>query len=137
MEGDHPILISIAIQIFFIYDRSLVPTHRSRQGIGVTVDIDRTSCSIEIHSGPGRLSHNWILGIRYLRRTGQRVLIGSGTPQIFEKIFRDKEKYRERIRMLAKDPEKYREGIAFTPDERYPELSREEIILHLIMAISI
>ncbi len=53
------------------------------------------------------------------------------------KIFRDKEKYRERIRMLAKDPEKYREGIAFTPDERYPELSREEIILHLIMAISI
>ena len=53
------------------------------------------------------------------------------------RIFRDKDKYRERIRTLAKDPEKYREGVPEYTNEQYPELSREEIILHLIMAIAV
>ena len=43
----------------------------------------------------------------------------------------------ERIRKLAADPEKYRSGIDFKPDERYPDLSREELMLHTIMAIAV
>lgn len=53
------------------------------------------------------------------------------------KIFADVKHFRERIEMLAKDPEKYREGIPFKPDEKYPELNRDELVLHTIMAISI
>ncbi len=53
------------------------------------------------------------------------------------RIFRDLKHYEERIRQLAADPEKYREGISFKPDEQYPDLSREQLIFHTIMAVSI
>lgn len=53
------------------------------------------------------------------------------------KIFQDPKRYEERIRLLAADPEKYRSSISFTPDENYPDLSREELMLHTIMAISV
>ena len=53
------------------------------------------------------------------------------------KIFSDVRKYEERVQQLAADPEKFRSGIDFKPDERYPDLGREELILHTIMAISV
>ena len=43
----------------------------------------------------------------------------------------------ERVGQMAKDPEKYREGIKFTPNETYPDLSREEVIKHVLLAISV
>lgn len=51
------------------------------------------------------------------------------------KIFTDLKHYLERVDTLASRTE--REEIPFTPDERYPELTREELIMHLILAISI
>ena len=51
------------------------------------------------------------------------------------KIFTDLKHYLDRVDTLASKVEK--EEIPFTPDERYPELSREELIQDLILAISI
>lgn len=51
------------------------------------------------------------------------------------KIFTDLKHYLERVDKLASRTET--ESIPFTPDERYPELSREELIKHLILALSI
>ena len=53
------------------------------------------------------------------------------------RIFPDLKHYEDRIRQLAADPEKYRSGIAFKPDEQYPDLNREQLIFHTIMAVSV
>ena len=53
------------------------------------------------------------------------------------RIIQDLKHYEDRIRQLAADPQKYREGITFKPDERYPDLSREQLIFHTIMAVSL
>lgn len=51
------------------------------------------------------------------------------------KVFTDLKHYLERVDALAARTEK--EEIPFTPDQRYPQLSREELIMHLMLAISI
>lgn len=53
------------------------------------------------------------------------------------KIFPELKPYLDRVDQLAHAPEKYREGIKFTPDENYPELSREELMKQVLMAISL
>ncbi len=64
----------------------------------------------------------------------RRILKDNGLRQNV-KIFTDLKKYLERVDALASRTEK--EEVPYTPDERYPELSREELIMHLILAISI
>lgn len=64
----------------------------------------------------------------------RRILKDNGLRQNV-KIFTDLKKYLERVDTLAARTEK--EEIPYTPDDRYPELSREELIMHLILAISI
>ena len=66
-----------------------------------------------------------------------RILNSNGYFGTNVRIFSDVRKYEDRIKQLSADPEKYRAGIDFKPDERYPDLSREELILHTIMAISV
>ena len=51
------------------------------------------------------------------------------------KIFTDLKHYLERVDTLGSRTEK--ETIPFSPDQRYPELSREELIKHLILALSL
>ena len=41
----------------------------------------------------------------------------------------------ERLDSMNEHKESLRNGIKFTPDERYPDLSREELIKHTILAI--
>ena len=53
------------------------------------------------------------------------------------KIFDNLKHYTQRIEKLAQNPDLYREGIKFTPDERYPELNRDELVMHTIMAICV
>lgn len=65
------------------------------------------------------------------------ILKGNGYSPAKVKIFQDQKHFLERVEQLAKDPERYRDGITFTPDERYPDLSREELIKHVLLAISI
>lgn len=71
-------------------------------------------------------------------RTGEnhirKVLKDNGLRQNV-KIFSDLKHYLERVDTLAARTEK--EDIPYTPDERYPELTREELIMHLMLAISI
>lgn len=72
-----------------------------------------------------------------MERHMEKILSSNGYHSVKVKVFRELKPYLERVEQLAKNPEKYREGIAFTPDERYPDLSREELIKHVIMAISV
>ena len=75
--------------------------------------------------------------IPFMEKHIEKILASNGYRQVHVKIFPEMRPYLERIRDLASHPEKYREGISFKPDSRYPDLSREEMILHTIMAISI
>lgn len=73
----------------------------------------------------------------FMEKHMAKILSSNGCYSVKVKIFRDVKHYEDRISQLAKDPEKYREGIKFKPNETYPDLSREEVILHLLMAISV
>ena len=53
------------------------------------------------------------------------------------KIIKDLKKYLERMDNLDRRSEELRKGIKFVPDERYPDLSREELMCHTILAISL
>ncbi len=53
------------------------------------------------------------------------------------KIIKDLKKFTERMDQLNKRSEELKKGIKFVPDETYPDLSREELICHTILAISL
>ena len=53
------------------------------------------------------------------------------------KVFKEKRTYLDRLDHLNAHKEELERDIKFTPDERYPELSRDELIRHLILAISL
>ena len=53
------------------------------------------------------------------------------------KVFKEKRAYLDRLDHLNAHKEELERDIKFTPDERYPELSRDELIRHLILAISL
>ena len=66
-----------------------------------------------------------------------KILRANGYFDVNVRIFHDRKAYLGRLQSLSADPARYREGIAFKPDEKYPDLSREELILHTLMAISL
>ena len=66
-----------------------------------------------------------------------KILASNGYSGVNVKIFGEEKPFLDRVKAVAARPDTYREGIRFTPDSRYPDLSREEMILHTIMAISI
>lgn len=53
------------------------------------------------------------------------------------KVMTELKPYLERLDYLNAHKEELVKDIIFTPDERYPELSREELIKHIILAISL
>ena len=53
------------------------------------------------------------------------------------KVFRELKGYLERLDSLNEHRESIEKDIRFTPDENYPELTRNELILHTIYAISL
>lgn len=53
------------------------------------------------------------------------------------KVMMELKPYLERLDYLNAHKEEMVKDIIFTPDERYPELSREELIKHIILAISL
>lgn len=66
-----------------------------------------------------------------------RILNSNGYFGSNVRIFTDLKHFGERLKQISADPEKYRSGINFKPDEKYPDLSREELMMHTIMAISV
>lgn len=75
--------------------------------------------------------------IAYLEKHITRILTGNGYSTVQVKVFKDFRKYQQRAADICSRQEHYREGISFTPDERYPDLSREEMIYHTLLAISL
>lgn len=75
--------------------------------------------------------------LAYIEKHISRILTSNGFPTAQPKVMKDFKKYLQRVHDLSQRPDHYREGISFTPDERYPELSREELIFHTLLAISL
>ncbi len=75
--------------------------------------------------------------IAYIEKHLTRILTANGFPSAQPKVMKDFKKYLQRVLDLNRRQEHYREGIAFRPDERYPDLSREELIFHTLLAISL
>lgn len=73
----------------------------------------------------------------YLEKHLSRILTLNNFPSAQPKVMKDFRKYLQRVSEIAGRAEHYREGIEFKPDGRYPDLSREELILHTLLAISL
>lgn len=73
----------------------------------------------------------------YLEKHISKILSANGYTSEEVKVMKDFRKYIQRISDISRRQEHYREGITFTPDERYPDLSREELIYHTLLAISL
>ena len=74
--------------------------------------------------------------IPYLEKHITRILTVNGYPSAQVKVLNDFKKYLQRASDICMRQEHYWEGIEFTPDERYPYLSRDELIYHTLLAIS-
>ena len=66
----------------------------------------------------------------------QKILKQNGF-SVSVKVFRELKSYLERLDSLNEHRESIEKDIRFTPDENYPELTRNELILHTIYAISL
>ncbi len=75
--------------------------------------------------------------IAYIEKHLSRILTTDGFASVQPKVMKDFRRYLQRVSEIAGRAEHYREGIEFVPDERYPELSREELIFHTLLAISL
>lgn len=72
--------------------------------------------------------------ISYLAEQSQKIVRKNGY-KVDVKILKDLKPYLERLDSMNEHKESLRNGIKFTPDERYPDFSREELIKHTILAI--
>jgi hypothetical protein len=72
----------------------------------------------------------------FLEEEAQKIIRKNGY-KVNVKILRDLRPYLERLDSMNAHQDSIREGIKFRPDERYPDLSREEVIRHTILAICI
>lgn len=63
---------------------------------------------------------------KIIRKNGYKVTV---------KIFKDLKPFMERMDSMNEHRESLESGIKFVPDERYPDLSRNELIKHTILAI--
>jgi hypothetical protein len=70
----------------------------------------------------------------FLEEEAQKIIRKNGY-KVNVKILRDLRPYLERLDSMNEHMDSLREGIKFRPDERYPDLSREELIRHTILAI--
>ena len=70
----------------------------------------------------------------FMEQEAQKILRGNGF-KANVKIFTRLPQFLERLDSMNEHKESLRSGIKFTPDDRYPDLSREELIKHTILAI--
>ena len=72
----------------------------------------------------------------FKEREAQKILRGNGF-KANVKIFTRLPQFLERLDSMNEHKESLEEGIKFRPDEKYPELSRNELIKHTILAICV
>lgn len=70
----------------------------------------------------------------YLEEEAQKVVRKNGY-KVTVKILKDLRPFLERLDGMNEHQDSIREGIRFRPDDRYPDLSREEIIRQLLLAL--
>ena len=70
------------------------------------------------------------IDVAFMERECQKILRGHSF-----KIFTRLDPFLERLDSMNAHKESLEEGIKFRPDEKYPELSRNELIKHTILAI--
>lgn len=70
----------------------------------------------------------------FMAREAQKIIRKNGY-KVDVKILKELKPYLERLDTMNKNKASLEEGIKFTPDSRYPELSRNEMIKHTILAI--
>lgn len=73
----------------------------------------------------------------HLEKHISRILTANGYSGTLPKVMKDYKKFLQRVEEISRKQDVLREGISFTPDDRYPNLSREELILHVLLAISL
>ncbi len=73
----------------------------------------------------------------YLEKHISKIMSANGFTSVQVKVMKDFRQYLQRVSTIRDRQEHYREGIPFTPDGRYPELSRDEVIWHTLLAISL
>lgn len=73
----------------------------------------------------------------YLEKHIAKIMAANGYKSVQVKIMKDFKQYLQRVHTICEKQEHYREGLTFTPDERYPDLSRDEVIYHTLLAISL
>ena len=76
------------------------------------------------------------IDIKYVEQNTQKILKNNGYG-VTVKILKDFNHFIERLDSMNAHEASLRADISFTPDERYPDLSREELIKHTILAISL
>ena len=72
----------------------------------------------------------------FMEQEAQKILRGNGF-KANVKIFTRLPQFLERLDSMNEHRESLEEGIKFRPDEKYPELSRNELIKHTILAICV
>ncbi len=81
-------------------------------------------------------SSNSKTDIKFIAQHTQKILRENGYKENV-KILRDLKPFLERLDSLQRNRESLESNIPFTPDEKYPELSREQLIRHTILAIAL
>ena len=76
------------------------------------------------------------IDVKYTSSQVQKILHQNGY-RVNVKILKDLQPYLDRLESLQKNREALEKDIRFTPDERYPQLSRNELIKHTILAIAL
>ncbi|HEY9574756.1 MAG TPA: hypothetical protein VIR32_04415 [Lachnospiraceae bacterium] len=80
-------------------------------------------------------SRNKKENIRYQEKEIEKILRGNGF-KVRVKIVDKKDVFLDRLASLSRNREDLRAGIVYTPREPYEDLSREEYMKHLLLAIS-
>ena len=73
----------------------------------------------------------------YLEKHIRKIMADNGYKNVHVKVMKEFKHYLQRVESLRDNQDRYREGLTFHPDERYPDLSRDEVIYHTLLAISL
>ena len=71
---------------------------------------------------------------KYISENVQKVIRKNGY-KVTVHVLHDKRMFLERLDSMNTHIDSLREGIRFTPDEKYPDLSREQLIRHTFLAL--
>lgn len=66
-----------------------------------------------------------------------KIMAANGYTSVHVKVMKDFKRYLQRVENIRDNQARYREGLKFRPDERYPDMSRDEVIYQILLAISL